>query len=66
MDTIVIQLKKAILADGRSFYRLGKDANVTLQGLTRFVGGERGLELATAARVCQALNLELKPKVEEG
>jgi hypothetical protein len=40
-------------------YALGKKANVSQGVISRFLGGERGLTLATAERLVMALNLHL-------
>ncbi|MCC7313268.1 MAG: helix-turn-helix domain-containing protein [Planctomycetes bacterium] len=54
-------LRNTIKRDGRSQYRLAKDAGIAVAVLQRFVSGERGITLDTASRLCKALGLELRP-----
>lgn len=60
--TIVYTLKEAIRDSGRTHYNIGKAAGIGPEILDRFVYGERGIHLQTAAKICEALGLELKPK----
>ena len=53
-------LRKAIVDDKRSYYRLAKDCGVSHTVLIRFVAGERDIVLGTAGRICRALGLKLK------
>jgi plasmid maintenance system antidote protein VapI len=55
------QLKTAIVASGLSVYRLAKDSGVSQPALCRFVNGQRGITLATASKLVEALGLELRP-----
>jgi plasmid maintenance system antidote protein VapI len=59
---IVETLREAIRLSGRTHYELAKAAGITPAQLDRFVAGERDLKLATAAKVADALGLELRPK----
>lgn len=47
---------------GLTHYAIGKAAGVAPAQLDRFVAGERGLSLATAAKVAAALGLVLVPR----
>jgi hypothetical protein len=54
-------IREAIRRDGRSLYRLEIDSGVAAAVLSRFMRGERDLNLRTADRLCKALGLELRP-----
>lgn len=58
-DTLVEQLRSAIIATGLSDYRLGIDAGVAAQTIGRFKRGERDLTLETASRIAAHLGLRL-------
>lgn len=53
------ELRKQIEKSGVTVYALAALADVTPQQIGRFVKGERDLTLATAAKLAQALGLEL-------
>jgi hypothetical protein len=55
-------LRDAIRTTGRTHHRLGREHGVAAAPLDRFVVGERGLTLASAAKVAMALGLELVPR----
>ncbi len=55
-------LLQAVKRDPRSQYRLAKDAGIAVAMLQRFESGERGINLSTASRLCEALGLELRQK----
>jgi hypothetical protein len=55
------ELRKQIEKSGVTTYALAALADVTPQQVGRFVRGERDLTLATAAKLAQALGLELLP-----
>jgi plasmid maintenance system antidote protein VapI len=55
------ELRKQIEKSGLTVYALAGLADVTPQQVGRFVRGERDLTLATAAKLIQALGLELRP-----
>jgi transcriptional regulator with XRE-family HTH domain len=56
---LVEQLRTAIRDSGLTLTELSERAGVALPMLTRFVRKERGLNLATAEKVCDALHLRL-------
>lgn len=60
-DILSRTLRAAILADGRTCYRLAKDSGVNSAILGRFLRAERSLTLPVASRLCEALGLELRP-----
>lgn len=60
--SMVDVLRAAIKSSGLTHYRIAKDAGIKPQIIDRFVSGERDLRLATAAKLCEALGLELKLK----
>ena len=55
------ELRKHIEKSGVTVAALATLADVTPQQVGRFVRGERDLTLATAAKLAQALGLELVP-----
>lgn len=62
---IEVALVQAIKASGMTHYALGKAAGVAASVLDRFMLPEedprhRGINLATAARIAEALHLELR------
>ena len=59
---IEAQLRDAILSSDVSRYKLCKMSGVTNSQLSYFVRGERSLTLGSAAKVAQALGLELVAK----
>jgi plasmid maintenance system antidote protein VapI len=59
---LVETLREAIRRSGRTHYELAQASGITPAQLDRFVAGERDLKLATAAKVTDALELELRPK----
>jgi len=59
------ELRKQIERSGVTVYALATLAGVTPQQVGRFVRGERDLTLATAAKLAQALGLELLPAGQE-
>ena len=56
------RLQTAIADDGRTFYRLGKDADVSPEIISRFVAGERDIRLATASKLADVLGFELRSR----
>lgn len=56
-------LRRAITDSDRTLYELGAAAGVSRQVLTRFVSGERGMTLESAAKVARALGLVLVPQI---
>ena len=60
-------LREAFHADGRSIYRLARDADVPYPVLYWFVKGDKqgrkhSLNITTADKLAEALGLELRPK----
>ena len=55
------QLKAAIFASGKSFYRITKDTGVAGAILIRFANEERGMRLETADKLAAYLGMELTP-----
>lgn len=64
MTSISDQLKEAIEAHG-TLYRVAKDSGVSYPVVARFLSGERDVRLATAARLAEALGLQLAPKADK-
>jgi len=63
MQDLIECLQRAIHDDGRTLYRLAKDADLRYSVVHRFATGERiGINLVTAAKLCHVLRLELRPK----
>jgi hypothetical protein len=54
-------VRKAVLADERSLYRLGKDSGLRIAPLQRFAAAEHGLSLKSAEKLCAVLGWELRP-----
>jgi transcriptional regulator with XRE-family HTH domain len=59
---IIGRLKAAIEASGESRYALSCKSGVLQSAVSRFMSGERSLSLESAARLADALGLELRPK----
>ena len=55
------ELRKRIEKSGVTVYALAGLADVSPQQVGRFLRGERDITLATAAKLAQALGLELVP-----
>lgn len=61
--TIVDQLKDTIRKSGKTHYRIAKDAGIGPGQIDCFMNDTRpNIRLLTAAKIAEALNLELKPK----
>ncbi len=58
---LVDELRKAILNSGETEYRVAKGSGVAQPVLNRFLRGERGITLETAAKLCKYLRLHLAP-----
>lgn len=58
---IITLLRVAIEKSGRTHYDLGKSSGVPIAAIDRFMSGERGITLATAAKLAEELNLTLVP-----
>jgi predicted transcriptional regulator len=59
---IVDQLRRAIADCGESEYAIAKGSGVSQSVVNRFVSGDRGISLETAAKLCEHLKLELVPR----
>jgi len=57
--SIVDQLRQAMLDSGLTQYRIAKDTGVPQPVVNRFISGERGITLETAAKLCDYLRLRL-------
>jgi hypothetical protein len=57
--TITDQLRKAIKDSGESEYAIAKGSGVSQSVVNRFMSGERGISLITAAALCSYLGLQL-------
>ena len=62
MTTITDQLKKAIRESELSNWKLAQVAKVDQGVISRFMAGNRDLMLETAAKIADALGMELVPK----
>ena len=58
--TIVHQLQQAIADSGQTVYAVAKGADVDRALLGRFVAGQRGISLTTAAKLATYFNLQLR------
>ena len=54
------RLRQAILRSEMTPYRIAAEAGVNRAILSRFLTGNRGLNLETASRICAVLNLVLR------
>jgi plasmid maintenance system antidote protein VapI len=59
--SLVDQLRQAIADCGETQYRIAKDSGVPQPVVNRFVTGQRGLTLETAAKLASYLRLRLCP-----
>ena len=59
-------IRDAIRRDSRTPYRLSEESGVARAVLSRFIRGERDLNLRTADRLCQVLGLGLRPVRRRG
>jgi hypothetical protein len=58
---LTTQLQAAIAATGQSLYAVAQASGVAAPVLQRFVNGERGITLETAAKLADYLGLSLLP-----
>jgi hypothetical protein len=58
--TVCDQLRDAIRESGRTHYRVGKDAGIKPEIVTRFAHGDRDITGKTFAKLASALGLELR------
>ena len=61
-DNIEERLRQAIVAAGVSRYRLSAMSGVSDGVLSHFVNRQRSITMTTAAKIADALDLELMPK----
>ena len=61
MNEIERQLREAIQASGKSLSQLGQVSGVDAGRLSRFMRGERGLNVEAVGRLCEVLGLHLAP-----
>ena len=57
----VTVVRDAIRRDNRSITRLARDAGVSQSQVSRFVSGQRGVNIDTMERLLGTLGLELRP-----
>ncbi len=62
MTTITDQLRESIKQSEMSNWKLAQVAKVDKGLISRFMAGERDLMLETAAKIANALGMELVPK----
>ncbi len=60
--SIVEQLQQAIKRSGETQYAIAQATGISQSVLNRFINGERGISLETAAKLCQYLDLDLAPR----
>jgi len=60
-QTLAKQIRHAAKRYGTP-YALARDSGVNSAVVGRFLKGERDVTLTTAAKLCEALGLELRPK----
>lgn len=60
--SIVEQLQQAIKRSSETQYAIAQATGVSQSVLNRFINGERGISLETAAKLCQYLDLDLAPR----
>lgn len=58
--TLVDTLRAAITNSGMTCYEISKASGVSQPQLSRFMSGERDLQLSTADKVCKVLGLKLQ------
>ena len=55
-------LRRAIADSDKSLYDVARAAGIPYSTMSRFIAGERVLALEDVDRLCQALDLELRPQ----
>jgi transcriptional regulator with XRE-family HTH domain len=58
---LVEQLRQAIRDSGKTLMQLSKESGVDTGRLSRFMRGERNINIAAAEKICGALGLQLTP-----
>jgi len=61
-ENIEQRLKRAVLVSSMSRYQIAKVSGISQAQLSYFVNNQRTLTLPVAARLAEALGLELRPK----
>ena len=59
---VIDSLRKIIKESVVSRYRVSKDTGIDQAILSRFVNGERGLNMQNIDTICRYFKLELRPK----
>lgn len=57
--TLTEQIRQAIEASGESRYRIARETGVSEPSLSRFMGGERGMNLATLEKLAAFLDIRI-------
>ena len=55
-------IRRAVRDSGKTPYAVALESGVPQAVLSRFLRGERGVNLDTAEKLCRALGLDLRPK----
>jgi transcriptional regulator with XRE-family HTH domain len=65
---IIQAIKRAVLADKRTRYRIAKDSGVSESQLSKLVNGKMGLNVRTVEALANTLDLEIivRPKRRTG
>jgi len=53
------KMKREIIKQGYTAYRLSKETGISHQVISRFLNGERGINLQTADVIAEAIGLKL-------
>ena len=61
-EDIERQLRRAVSESSMSRYQIAKESGISQAQLSYFVNSKRTLTLPVAARLAEALGLELRPK----
>ncbi len=64
LDAIQKAMKKGRGKPGVTRYRIAQDSGVNHTVLSRFLSGERSINLQTVDLLCDHLGLELRPKTK--
>ncbi|MCE9546105.1 MAG: helix-turn-helix transcriptional regulator [Planctomycetia bacterium] len=61
--TLTEQIKSMVIESNLSLYRIAKDSEIPYPQLYRFATGDRGMNLATAEKLCSYFSVRLtKPR----
>jgi len=55
-------IRQAIVESGQSATKFGAGLGICQSSMSRFISGKQGMSISTLQRVCDALNLELRPR----